>query len=453
MGSSSGNRFIVRFFVIATLGLALLSIAACTKPEPPSDPPPPSVSPTPTGPAGYGGPPAPRLDWTEVWQLDRVGLETGWSADRIGSRLVVRGSTKDDPTFMIIDAGSGKLLWDDGDLPAELSTRLGPVEPGSSGSPDGGWAGTAAMAADDGRGGVLILEYNQNSCRNDAPMCHASQQTRDGGAGLVAVSLVDRSIRWATEVTPAVKQLEGEQQAVRMDAIGASDSVVVAMTYSTSRPTHDPGLATVAIDPRSGKRLWRTEQVLPSRVEGDRVLALQDPVGDDRRDAAGTPVVLSGRTGAEISRVAVKQPSVWDTVGDGLATIFTFSDPESPALVVDLSDGRVVLELPASPWPGQLASTSSTGPVAWWYDGTNLFSRSTRDPTPLLTPLPDRYGTNPLLFARGDHIWVQTEHGQVAYDRSGRTRSDLVSGTVLQVDEELILVVRPDGGLRLLRLT
>ncbi len=448
---SSGHKIFVLRRLIAVLSLALLLMAACTKADPPEESPSPPSTPTPTGPASYGGPDTPRLDWSEVWELDRKGLEAVDAVRRIGSRLVLWGTTTNGKsTIMVVDAGSGKLLWDDGDLPARLSTKLGPI--GSTS--DEGWAAQRlAMAADDGRGGVLILDYYRSRCPTDEPMCHSRKEQRAGGVGLIAVSLVDRSVRWATEITPAVKRLGGINQAVRMDAVGANESVIATRTYSSGIPSRDLGLATVAIDPRTGQRLWRAEQVLPARVEGDRVLALKAPTGDDRWEAVGTPVVLDGRTGAKISSVAVKKPAFWNDVGDGLATIFTADDAEAKIPVIELSDGRVVLELPASAWQEPQVSESSSGPVAWWYEGSNLFTQSVGDPAPLLAPPPASDEPGTLLFAHGDHVWVEKPQGQLAYDRSGRASSDLVSGTVLQVDDELILVVRPDGGLRLLRLT
>jgi outer membrane protein assembly factor BamB len=442
--------------LVAVLCLSLLVPAACTRPEPTPDRTPPPASPSPTGPARYGGPAAPRLDWTDLWQVDRSGLRTLSAVRKVGSRLVVWGTTaKKESTFLIIDAATGKRLWDHGDLPAELSTRLGPIGHGSEGNPDGGWADTIlAMAVDDGRGGVLILEYDQNPCLNDRPMCHSSQKHRAAGAGLIAVSLVDRSVRWATEVTPAVKRLGGSNQFVRMKPVGASDSVIAAVTYSSGRPNQDLGLATVAIDPRTGKRLWRAKQVLPSRVEGDRVLALKEPTGDDLDTAVGTPVVLDGRTGDRLFSLALKESASWRNVGDGLATMFTSGGSEPSIPVVDLSDGRVVLDLPTSDAWRLMVSESSSGPVAWWYDNLGLFTQSVEDPTPLFAPWPSDHIFGEFQFAHGDHIWMETRQGQVAYDRSGTARSELVPGTTaLQVDDDLILVARPDDGLRLLRLS
>jgi hypothetical protein len=114
--------------VIVVLGLALILLAACTQPDPPGETPSATATPIPTGPPTYSGPETPRLHWSEVWKLRPKGLESVHRAERVGSRMILWGrKAKDESTMMVLDAESGKVLWGDGDLPARLSTKLGPV--------------------------------------------------------------------------------------------------------------------------------------------------------------------------------------------------------------------------------------------------------------------------------------------------------------------------------------
>ncbi len=431
--------------LIMLTGVLLLGMIGCTRPGPP----PAWQTPSPTGTADYAGPAAPRLRLSEVWHRDRAELKSVAEVSKIGPRLVLRGSDADDRgTIMIIDAATGAVLWDDTSLPAELSTGLGPVGPGSG----KGWA-DGAWAADDGRGGVLILAYHLKPCADDPERCQSSRVTRTAGHGLVAVSLTDRSVRWTSEIIPSRDRdrEDADPEALRLKqrVIGVSVSVIIAMT-STAAPGRDPGLATIAVDPVTGQELWRTEQLLPSAVEGDRVLALASPT----EIGTGTPVVLDARSGSEIVRLPDRD-AAWSAIGDGLATITrTRGDEPEPPPVIELADGRTVLDLPRSPLGSLVLSRSATGPVAWWYDDEVLLTQSAGDLAPLRASPPDTVEPGALLSARGDYAWAETPQGQLALDRTGQIRSDPLPDSAQLIGNDLILVDGFNGkpGLTLLRI-
>lgn len=385
---------------------------SATKSSTPSARPTPSPSPTPTKPA----PVAPKLDAELVAE--------GFAEDEDKPIAVTESG--------VVFAGPDKgayLIGADGTQQWRVPRQL---DLGDADEP----RTIEHMAGSFGEGPADLIAADY---RCDAVDCIGENEY-----GVAGFSTEDGSIQWS-------RSISADWPIAVADV--TDDAVIVELWASDSEDR-----AILALDADSGDQLWRLSGHAASWVSGDHLLAQRV----DGRDLADwTPVVVDLESGeVELTskhRGRWRRPEVHLLqAADELAAIDVQADAgdtSSPhTVLVDLATKRRYELTDGFQARGTLGRDSDGAYFAWPGDETGTVLSSGLPigaPTVGESADLDRFGN--LRAATGRYLWLDSDSGTTAIDRTGARRLDPVEGTVTAVTGKWL--VTETDGLNLYRLT
>lgn len=301
--------------------------------------------------------------------------------------------------------------------------------------------------------------------------CWAQYRECDSQAGVeygvVALSVADGKPRWATVLDrPGKHPVDSKDDPTIEIAVSSDEAVMVQFSHDEkARPVE---MTAIALDPRTGKKLWTRDKTEISWAQGDRVLA-QVP-GPSGGRTGTIPVLLDARTGAELWR-GTEPGSRWSTG----AVIHTFddvgfsyggndcygyglvvpadADPLSSAgpsheTAIELATGAAFALDPAA--DEAVVGRAADGPFVAWH--------SSRKPWLMSDLLPPRELTHgelsgqPIIEAAVDgDLWVWNEDGggsratTEAVDRTGARRLEPVPGIPSGVNRDWLVIYESDS--------
>lgn len=288
----------LRGMCLATLISLVAGCALLPPPDParPSTDPTRRVQPTPgaslpteSDPPIYDGPAEPDLRAIPVMRSEHKENVMGIALRPDG--IVLADRTR--PAFAL--GVDGKIRWTLTN-PVRLSSRV-----------------TAATLVAFGRSvdgatnPVIAAAYAWDPCDVDFDNCRRDGETPTTERGIAAFSAETGSLLWSIVLEPLRYPDEGEapdENSYRVEIVSeAAVLIEVTPDQGQSDPVEDK--TALALDPRTGKRLWSTKGMLVEEAGGDRVLGrLARPGSGGEYDFEGYPVVLDATTGNQIWRSA-----------------------------------------------------------------------------------------------------------------------------------------------------
>lgn len=265
-------------------------------------------TPSPSGPPGYDGPGLPQLAVEKLFTGEKVKLTQVFRASVVGDTLVLGGRDADNRNAIAaLDLISGEPRWEVGD-----GARGGGV------AEDVSLLGSEGWAADDGQSGILLEPYVGGR--------DGKESTEE--FGVVALSLADRSLRWSAVAVPSKPRKssgDGRFQTVHVVAT-TPDTVVVnvggdaihGVEWNVYNPGQEP--RTIGFDVHTGKKLWEVADTLTQLTAGERLLAVR---GSSPADSQ--PLALDPLSGKELWRLPDGEPASWIAAAGELGIIRTGS--------------------------------------------------------------------------------------------------------------------------------
>ncbi|MDN3358624.1 PQQ-binding-like beta-propeller repeat protein [Actinomadura sp. DC4] len=311
--------------VRALLSVAVLawSAAACTGGSEPAG----TASPARTS-AGPSTSPL-RFGATPLWSERTKGVPR--YADHFAlhgdSVVVVSGPRRSESDRLsVLDAATGEVRW---------SIRIWRPLRGGHGDRWNGLdpSGTTPPVVDRGGDWGVLVETSQN---------HASTQEP---YGLALLSGEDGRVLWRRTVV-AEKKSGDRNKRVYPDLV-LGDTSIALMHLRTSLNPMVTDTRLVAVDPRTGRRLWSRSGVAPAAVVSGTVVAAEwpDPARTPYGSAAnGTVAVLDPATGQDRWSLRDRMPAA--RVMAAINGLVVVSDPRRAPVLLDLATGVQVGSLP-----------------------------------------------------------------------------------------------------------
>lgn len=406
----------------------------------------------------YDGPTAPNLRLERAWGSESHPVKYASYAVLLGQTVVMSeirpGSGarpgRTDQQVVAADASTGRVHWtvdkNTPRSPVVAKTGLTKARPDLGYWRSGDALGGDAKATAEPDGGVVAVPYSQSHLDAPAP------GYTDGWA-IVGIGLADGRPRWAY---PAIPQLPKHDPQARKDfaakVVAVTGSAVVVTVEppgggfsdaKTGKPT-----TTIALDPRTGRKLWSVDKVLATAAVGDSVVALSRAGRSSTTgDAGGIPTVLDARTGKP--RWTGKSAAYVESTCAGHA-VFRQKDDTTHLEAVDLRDARAT-ELDLDPDGNVVCENGLLG----WLGGSTavrLFTRPVAEDkvergAEKVGPADDPENATELRTAVGGYLWGTQWREKVgpdlwvtfALDRTGakRARAD---GLPLAVSDGFLVV-------------
>lgn len=387
------------------------------------------------------GPAAPRLGLDKLWESP-FAFDAGSGIDYLVDRLSLLGDTVmlaegagNTPTMITaLDAETGALRWSRPVGRPITAPTVGRVMISGAGpAAYGAWEETFQNPVLGAIDGILPVAY------------------ADGGTEATS-GVIGLDLRTGEPVWGFAAVTEPSNARTMITAVAASVVIMtVAPAIGPGWPPADQPVITIAVDGRTGRRLWTAPDLLGLGADGDVVIAAKREQRSAGQ-AAWIPYVLDARTGAArwTGPQELGHPSDFKAAAAGYAVF-------APNQVIQLATGTPIdYAEPHRPMPVACDPPLlvwDTG-VDWWSAGPNGFL--TRR-LPEGKPEAGRKRPGGLEFVAeagvGPHIWGHYSDtqstsdseaglvGVVAVDRTGGPRSPSVKGMLAGVDDHRLVVV------------
>ncbi|WP_152361074.1 PQQ-binding-like beta-propeller repeat protein [Microlunatus speluncae] len=399
------------------------------------------------------GPAARQLKLDKVWEKV-IKTEAGRGVAALEDRVALLGDTvvlaegaeAEPERFTALDAATGARRW---------SLSVGsPITAPTVGRVLVGGCGKESLSSF----GRMVSNPVLEAADDILPLSYVSESGPNATSGVVGVSLATGAPVWGFAATTERSKSRAVITAVSSEVV----IMVVAPGFGPHWPTPEQEVSTIALDARTGEKLWSEPDLVGLAADGESVVAAK---GDRRSDARAvwTPRVLDARTGEPrwTGEHELDEPTmIFATAAD-----YTVIWPSRPTMgeyeIVQLSTGRRI-DYPELPPPTPMATDSpllvwDTG-VDWWSRGPNGFLTQR---LPEGKPEQGRRRPGGLEFEPaigvGPHLWGSYSSNQstsdsevpligvVAVDRTGGPRSPSVKGILVGVNDRWLVVAGSAG--------